>query len=105
MVVHYLLSFGVPSPSGRGRVYGSDGLASLSSVPKTNAGPRSLGPALDQGQLARAAVLDRVTDVAEDLRDLPAQEDQGDDRDDRDEGEDQGVLGEALALLVTAEPR
>jgi len=31
------------------------------------------------------------------------EEDQGDDRDDRDEGEDQGILREALAILVAAD--
>src|SRR6186997_2379701 len=52
------------------------------------------------------SVLDRVADGAQDLADLPAQEDEGDDRDDRDEGEDQRVLREALALLlVTREER
>ena len=49
--------------------------------------------------------LDRVADVAEDAGDLAAQEDQCDDRDDRDQGEDQGVLGQALALLVMREER
>src|SRR3954471_22246915 len=44
--------------------------------------------------------LDRVTDVAQDARDLAAQEDEGDDCDDRDEGEDQRVLCESLAFLV-----
>jgi transposase len=44
--------------------------------------------------------LDRVTDLAEDLRDLSAQEDQGDDRDDRDQGEDQGIFGQTLAVVV-----
>src|SRR5712691_879826 len=48
-------------------------------------------------------LLDRVTDGAEDLADLAAQEDEGHDRHDRDEGEDQRVLGEALAFLVTIE--
>src|SRR5450759_4654835 len=50
-------------------------------------------------------VLDRSSDVAEDLRDLAAQEDEGNDRDDRDEGEDEGVLGEALPLLVARHER
>src|SRR6266446_751444 len=44
--------------------------------------------------------LDRVADVAEDRRDLAAEEDEGDDRDDGDEREDQRVLGQTLALLV-----
>ena len=47
----------------------------------------------------------RVADVRDDLADLTAQEDQGNDRDDRDEGEDQRVLGEALSLGFTQEPR
>src|SRR2546427_10828676 len=42
--------------------------------------------------------LDGVADVAQDLRDLAAQEDECDDRDDRDEGEDQRVLRETLTL-------
>src|SRR5262245_41889474 len=50
--------------------------------------------------VSRELELDRVTDVAEDRRDLAAQEDEGDDRDDRDEGEDQRVLRETLAFLV-----
>src|SRR6478752_2299038 len=45
--------------------------------------------------------LDRRTDLAQDGADLAAQEDEGDDRDDRDQGEDQRVLRETLALLVT----
>src|SRR6476646_12242199 len=49
--------------------------------------------------------LDRVADVAQDGADLAAQEDEGDDRDDRDEGEDQRVLRETLAVLVTMERR
>src|SRR5258705_5580418 len=43
--------------------------------------------------------LDRRADLAEDGRDLAAEEDQGDDRDDGDEGEDQRVLRESLAFL------
>ena len=42
-------------------------------------------------------VLDGVTDVAQDLADLIAQEDEGNDRDDRDKREDQRVLRETLA--------
>src|SRR5207249_9042362 len=49
------------------------------------------------------AVLDGVADVAEDLADAAAQEDQGDDRHDGDEGEDQRVLRETLAVLVATE--
>src|SRR5204862_301576 len=45
-------------------------------------------------------VLDGVTDVAQDLADLIAQEDEGNDRDDRDKREDQRVLRETLAFLV-----
>src|SRR5215210_455331 len=45
--------------------------------------------------------LDRGADLAQDRADLSTEEDQGDDRDDRDEGEDQRVLGETLAFLVT----
>ena len=41
-----------------------------------------------------------MTDVAEDGRDLAAEENEGDDRDDGDEREDQRVLGQTLALLV-----
>src|SRR5207253_215050 len=48
------------------------------------------------------AQLDRVADLAEDRADRGAQEEQGDDRNDRDEGEDQRVLRETLAFLVTS---
>jgi len=48
-----------------------------------------------------ARALDRVAHGGHDLADLSAQEDQGDNRDDGDECEDQGVLSEALAFLVT----
>src|SRR6266536_4880016 len=47
--------------------------------------------------------LDRVADVAEDLADPAAKEDEGKDRHDRDEGEDQRVLGKPLAFLVATE--
>ena len=50
-----------------------------------------------------ALKLDRRADHAERLADLAAQEDEGDDRDDGDEREDQGVLRETLAFLVTIE--
>ena len=43
-----------------------------------------------------------LADVAEDVRDDRAQEEQGDDHDDRDEGEKQTVLNEGLAFLVVA---
>src|SRR5215210_3834305 len=49
--------------------------------------------------------LDRGADLAQDRADLSTEEDQGDDRDDRDEGEDQRVLGETLAFLVTTKER
>src|SRR3954465_199437 len=49
--------------------------------------------------------LDGRADGVEDAADLGAQEDQRDDRDDRDEGEDQRVLGEALAVVVVADGR
>src|SRR5206468_1754157 len=48
-------------------------------------------------------LLDGVTDGAQDLADLAAQEDEGHDRHDRDEREDQCVLRETLAVLVTIE--
>ena len=61
-------------------------------------------PVSDRAALSmRSEALDRVTDVAENLRDLAAQEDEGDDRDDRDQGEDQRVLRETLTLLLAAE--
>jgi hypothetical protein len=64
-----------------------------------------LKPAVRTGRTAgfhtTVGRLDRVADVAKDLADLPAKEDERDDRDDRDEGEDQRVLGETLAFLVT----
>src|SRR5450759_2233984 len=63
------------------------------------AGNPAASPAIEK------PVLDRIADVAEDLRDLATQEDEGDDRDDRDEGEDQGVFGEALPLLVARDER
>src|SRR5436190_2174929 len=47
--------------------------------------------------------LDVLADGAEDLADRRAQEEQGEDRHDRDEGEDQRVLRETLAFLVTPE--
>src|SRR5438874_12112 len=43
---------------------------------------------------------DRRTDGAQDLADGAAEEQQCHDRDDRDEGQDEGVLGEALSFLV-----
>src|SRR5512141_2469383 len=54
-------------------------------------------------RLRRREILDRVAHGAEDLADLAAQEDEGNDGHDRDEGEDQRVLREALAFLVTIE--
>src|SRR6186997_1778965 len=60
------------------------------------AGTRRLRRSIVAGDL----VLDRAADLAQDLADLAAQEDEGDDRDDRDEREDQGVLSEPLAFLV-----
>src|SRR5712671_4539598 len=42
--------------------------------------------------------LDRVADVAQDRRDLAAQEDECDDRDDGDEGKNQRVFRETLTL-------
>src|SRR5215210_497501 len=61
------------------------------------AGPRRPGGWL----LSSFERLDRGADLAQDRADLPTEEDQGDDRDDGDEGEDQRVLGETLAFLVT----
>src|SRR5688500_1911716 len=46
--------------------------------------------------------LDGLADGAEDARHLRAEEDQRDDRDDRDQGEDQRVLRETLALVLTS---
>src|SRR6266436_3824353 len=63
------------------------------------------------GQKARRSLicrrfrLDRVAHVAQDRRDLAAQENEGNDRDDGDQGEDQGVLSEALALFVATDGR
>jgi hypothetical protein len=45
-------------------------------------------------------LLDGLADRRQHLRDLAAHEDEGNDRDDCNEGEDQRVLGKALALLV-----
>src|SRR5258706_5012008 len=50
-----------------------------------------------------ASMLDRRADRAEDAADRAAQEQEGNDRNDRDEGEDQRVLRETLAFLVTPE--
>src|SRR6185503_12260510 len=47
--------------------------------------------------------LDRLADRAQRGADLGAKEDERDDRHDRDEREDQRVLGETLAFLVTIE--
>src|SRR5439155_1396168 len=58
---------------------------------------RALGPAVLDSSTVR---LDGIADVAQDRRDLAAEEDEGDDRDDGDEREDQRVLGQTLALLV-----
>ena len=40
--------------------------------------------------------------VRQDGGDLATKEDEGRDRDDGDQGEDQGVLSEALAILIVA---
>src|SRR5712691_9065386 len=63
---------------------------------------RAEGPAVFDSSTVR---LDGVADVAEDLGDLAAEEDECDDRDDRDEGEDQGVFSEALALVFATDGR
>src|SRR5262245_833747 len=81
----------VPGPrsvDGRHEAAGLSPAASMCDEPGAGPGVRSL---------------DGRADAAEDLRDLPAQEDQGDDRDDRDEREDQRVLGETLALVLALE--
>src|SRR5918997_1434772 len=85
----------------------TSGVRSLGSVARREserAGPRMV----NAGDLSPApAVTDRDldgrADLAQDRADLAAEEDQGDDRDDRDQGEDQCVLGQALALLVAAD--
>src|SRR5687768_17298765 len=69
-----------------------------SRLPNREAAGATLAPAASLSRLE----LDRVADVAEDRRDLAAQEDEGDDRDDCDEREDQRVLRESLAFLVAA---
>src|SRR5437879_5181196 len=56
-------------------------------------------------RVTRCWLLDRVADLAQDRADLVAQEDQRDDGNDGDQGEDQRVLGEALAVFVAAEAR
>lgn len=48
---------------------------------------------------ARAVGLDRLSDGAQNLADLAAEEDQGDDGEDRDKREDECVFGEALTVL------
>src|SRR5215212_9641913 len=53
------------------------------------------------GSACALAVLHGRADGAEDARHLRAEEDQRDDRDDGDECEDQRVLRETLAFLVT----
>src|SRR5260221_9949707 len=50
-----------------------------------------------------ASVLDRRPNRAEDVADRAAQEQEGHDGNDRDEGEDQRVLRETLAFVVTPE--
>src|SRR5580765_1302010 len=45
-----------------------------------------------------ASQLDRVADVAQDRRDLAAEEDECDDRDDGDQGKNQGIFRETLTL-------
>ena len=49
------------------------------------------------------AELDAVADVAQDVADLPAEEQERDDRDERDQGEDQRVLRKALTILGLGE--
>ena len=69
---------------------------------KRPVGRKSGGP-LDKDRVWRTKHEDRlegVSDDAEFVGDLAAQEDQGDDRDDGDECKDQRVLGKALTLLV-----
>src|SRR5437762_11098437 len=50
--------------------------------------------------LRRRLLPDSAADVAEDVRDLVAQQDQDDDHDHRDQDQDQGVLDHRLALLL-----
>src|SRR3954462_9172002 len=71
------------------------------SLDKWTAGPRRHR----RSESTRQILLDRGADLAQDRGDLAAQEDQGDDRNDGDEGEDQRVLGETLAFLVTTKER
>src|SRR5579862_4579823 len=74
-----------------------------------NSGPGiGRSPSTREGLLSwsgRWSRLDRVADVAQDRADLAAQEEQGNDRDDRDQGQDEGVLGEALAVFGRRQSR
>src|SRR5712664_65556 len=52
----------------------------------------------------RGELREVVADVAEDVRDLIAEEDHRDDDRDRDDGDDECIFDETLAFLVTHEP-
>src|SRR6266550_1014636 len=75
--------------------------------PGPSDGPGTTKPPVPRGlrrlRMSSDGELDGAADGAEDLADLPPQEDQGDDRNDRDQREDQRVLRESLALFVAAE--
>ena len=95
---------------GRGLAHGTCGLEGCQGVGA--AVPAAAGPKRNDRRAdarrscdrwVRDSELDRVPHVAQDAADLIAQEDEGNDRDDRDEGEDQRVLREALAFLVTTD--
>src|SRR5450756_559002 len=81
--------------------------------PRERTPGRWKGPAPGKNRRAAGSIpaalqtvtLDRVADGAQDRLDLPAEEDQSDDREDRDQGEDQRVLRESLALLLSDEER
>src|SRR5450756_2447913 len=108
----------VPRRAGAGRIHGTrrawrDTLDHLGSAVSfsaanrrgTHAGCQQVAAPGGAGGRRWRRGLDGGADRAEDRLDLAAQEDERDDRDDRDEGEDEGVLGEALALLVAVKRR
>src|SRR5688500_5950977 len=96
----YLLSFDLPA-SGAAPRYGSASWVSRGSDPAMVRPENSRPPVRDRRSCWCAVTwLDRVADRAPDLPYPALHEAEGDDRDDGDEGEDQGVLGEALAVLA-----
>src|SRR4051812_42696306 len=68
---------------------------------RRTAGAGSASAVLKSAEGSRG--LDGRADLVKDRADRAAEENQGDDRDDGDEGEDQRVLRETLAFLVTIE--